>query len=103
MKTSKATLQKADADGKKPLKKMEKDTPSSTKAIIMSAIGIILVIAMIAGMAVENFKAKTLMTIDGDKVTMKDAMYYLYMAEAQGNYMDMMYRSYGQGYWDMQD
>lgn len=104
MKTSKTTLQKTDVDGKKPLKKMEKDAPSSTKAIIMSAIGIVLVIAMIVGMAIENFKPATLMTVDGDKVTMKDAMYYIYMAEAQGNYMDMMYRAYGQdGYWDQQD
>lgn len=103
MKTSKTTLQKTDVDGKKPVKRMEKDAPSSVKAIVMSAIGIVLVIAMVVGMCIENFKPKTIMTIDGDKVTMKDAMYYLYTTEAQGNYMDMMYRSYGSSYWDMQD
>ena len=104
MKTSKTTLQKPDVDGKKNLKKMEKDTPTNLKAVIMSAIGIVLVVALVVGMAVENFKPKEIMSINKEKVTLGDAMYYLYTAEAQGNYMDSFYRQlYGQSYWDMQD
>ena len=64
MKTSKTTLQKPDVDGKKNLKKMEKDTPTNLKAVIMSAIGIVLVVALVVGMAVENFKPKEIMSIN---------------------------------------
>lgn len=104
MKTSKTTLQKPDVDGKKTEKRMEKDTPSSAKAIIMSAIGIVIVIALVVGIAVENFKPREIMTINKQKVTMGESMYYLYTAEAQGNYMNSFYQQiYGQSYWDMQD
>ncbi len=104
MKTSKTTLQNPNVDGKKAGKKMEKDAPTSLKAIIMSAIGIVIVIALVVGMAVENFKPREIMSINKEKVTMGDAMYYLYTAEAQGNYMNSFYQQlYGQSYWDMQD
>lgn len=104
MKTSKTTLQKSNVDSQKKVKKMEKDTPSNLKAIILGGIGIILVIALIVGMALENFRPKLIMTIDNEKVTMNNAMYYLYTAEAQGNYMDSLYSQiYGQSYWDMTD
>lgn len=104
MKTTKTTLQNADVDGKKKVMKSEKDKPANLKVVIMSTIGILLVIAMVVGMAVENFKPKETMSINKEKVTMSDSMYYLYMAEAQGNYMDSFYRQlYGQSYWDMQD
>lgn len=103
MKTSKTTLQKTNVDSKN-LKKMEKDAPTNLKVIIMSAIGIVLVIALVVVMALENFAPKTIMTINKDKITMSDAIYYLYTAEAQGNYMDSLYSQiYGQSYWDMQD
>lgn len=105
MKTNKTTLKNSDVDGKKNLKVMEKERkPLNISALIMCSLGAILVIAMIVGVAVENFKPRVAMTISKEKVTMSDAMYYLYTTEMQGNYMDSMYRQfYGQSYWDMQD
>ncbi|SES72223.1 peptidylprolyl isomerase [[Clostridium] polysaccharolyticum] len=105
METNKTTLQNSDVDGKKNLKTMEKERkPLNITALIMCSIGVILVIAMVAGVALENFRPRVAMTISKEKVTMGDVMYYLYTTEMQGNYMDSMYRQfYGQSYWDMQD
>jgi len=77
--------------------------PSYTnwKAIIGIGISVILVIAMVVGIAVEQLKPSLLMTIDGDKLTEKDLNYFVYKTEAQYNYMDALYRQfYGTGYWD---
>ena len=76
----------------------------NVKAIVAGAIAVVLVIAMIVGIAVEQLKPSLFMTIDGDKLYDKDLMYFVYQTESQYNYMDALYRQfYGTGYWDQAD
>lgn len=76
----------------------------NVKAIVGVAISVVLVIAMIVGIAVEQLKPSLYMTIDGDKLYDKDLMYFVYQTESQYNYMDALYRQfYGSGYWDQAD
>lgn len=104
MNTSKTTLKKTDVDRKKPIKKAGEESHISMKTIILGAIAVVIVIALIVGISLENLKPKLIMTINDDKVYMSDAAYYIYEAEAQGSYMEQFYQAYyGSSYWDMTD
>lgn len=99
MKTSKTT----DADKSKVMSKSSAGSIVGLKGIIFGAIAAILVIAMIVGMALENFKPRLVMTVGKEKIYMNDAMYYIYQTEANYNYYDQFYRAYyGSSYWDIQ-
>ncbi|WP_310601829.1 peptidylprolyl isomerase [Anaerosporobacter sp.] len=48
-------------------------------------------------------KTDVAVTIDGEKLTMADMLYYIYSYESQIDYMDQMYQYYfNTGYWDME-
>lgn len=98
MKTSKTT----DADSSKVMKPASAGARIGLKGIIFGAIAVVLVIAMIIGMAVENFKPRLVMTVGDEKVTMNDAMYYIYQTESNYSYYDQLYQAYyGSSYWDL--
>lgn len=100
MNGSKTTL-KGDAN-KKVMQANGSGFATSTKTIVMVVVAAILIIAIIGGLIYDNFKPRTEFTIDGEKVTMTDLMYYAYQAEAQYSYMDQIYQQfYGSSYWDM--
>lgn len=43
------------------------------------------------------------LTVDGEKLTMEEMLYYIYSYESQIDYMDQMYQYYfNTGYWDME-
>lgn len=106
MNTSKTTLKKTDVDTKKKPKQISKDggSVSNTKIIVTGAIAVVVVIALIIGISLENLKPRLVMTVNDEKIYMSDAMYYIYQAELNGSYMDSFYQAYyGSSYWDLTD
>ena len=103
MNTSKTTLKKTDVDKKKAPKKLGSDGSgaSNLKWIITGGIAIVVVIGLIIGISIENFKPSLLMTVNDKKVYMDDVMYYVYNTESSYSYMDQIYQAYyGTSYWD---
>ena len=53
--------------------------------------------------SIDYSKDDVAVTIDGDKLTMAEMLYYIYSYESQIDYMDQMYMYYfNTGYWDME-
>ncbi len=53
--------------------------------------------------SIKYKKEDLALTIDDEKLTMADMLYYIYSYESQISYMDQMYQYYfGTGYWDME-
>lgn len=56
-----------------------------------------------ADTSINYSKDDVAVTIDGDKLTMAEMLYYIYSYESQIDYMDKMYQYYfNTGYWDME-
>jgi foldase protein PrsA len=52
----------------------------------------------------DNDLDKVIVTVDDTEIKLSDAMYFIFDAEAMGEYYDQMYLAYtGSGYWDATD
>lgn len=97
-----STSKNTDSNNSKVMKQQSSGPAIGLKGIIFGGIAVVLVIAMIVVMALENFKPRLVMTVGDEKVYMDDAMYYIYQTEANYSFYDQFYRSYyGSSYWDI--
>ncbi|MBQ3601516.1 MAG: peptidyl-prolyl cis-trans isomerase [Lachnospiraceae bacterium] len=74
----------------------------SVKKVII-AIGIVLVLVACIYVAYDQLKAKVVMTVNNEEVTVNDLGYYIYQAEVEGNNMAMFYAQMGYDYWNQED
>lgn len=75
---------------------------TNTKAIVLSAICVVLVIVLCVGVAIQQFKPQTVLKVDDTKFSMDDMMYPIYERESKYLPYDQMYQSYmGQSVWDV--
>lgn len=83
---------------KKPAekKRLKQSTaaPLNLRAMILGGIGIILVVVICVGIAVEQLYEPTLLTINGDKYQLSDIRYDIFMQEYQGYQSEYIYQSY---------
>ena len=75
---------------------------SHVKAIVLSAICVIVVIALCVGVAIQQFKPETVMKVGDTKFTMNDLLYPIYERESKYLPYDQMYQAYmGSSVWDV--
>ena len=75
---------------------------SHVKAIVLSAICVIVVIALCVGVAIQQFKPETVMKVGDTKFTMNDLLYPIYERESKYLPYDQMYQAYmGSSEWDV--
>jgi foldase protein PrsA len=74
----------------------KKNTFSMSKPWLITSV--ILIVAIIGGLLVDQLYKPTLMTVDGKKYHMNDLAYYFYTVETTYSYYNQMF---GGNYWDM--
>ena len=75
---------------------------SHVKAIVLSAICVIVVIALCVGVAIQQFKPETVMKVGDTKFTMNELLYPIYERESKYLPYDQMYQAYmGSSVWDV--
>ena len=82
-------------------KKLQQNVSSTgfgVKNIVAAVLAVVVVFACIF-VGYDQMKAKVLLTVGEEKLTLKDLGYYIYQGEKEGNYYASMYEQfYGAGY-----
>lgn len=71
------------------------------KAIVMTAICIVLILVLCIGVGIQQLKPKVVVTIGDTKIKMEQMMFPIYQAESNGLQMESVYQYYyGSSYWE---
>ncbi len=74
---------------------------SNIKAIVLGAICVVIVLILCVGVGIQQLKPQTVLTVDGEKMSMDDMMYPIYEKESQYLPMNEMYQYYmGTSVWE---
>ena len=112
MNSSKKIMNQQNSDSEKKSNTVAKAATSKTrlgkssgrnvKAIVWSAICIVLVLVLCIGVGIQQFKPQVAFSVNGTKITMDDMMYPIYVKESTYLPYDEMYQAYmGTSVWDV--
>lgn len=98
MNSGKKAIKNQGAQGKNAKKKNANESKTPVFAIIVIAA---VVLFLCVGVGVEQLKPQTVVTINGDKISLSDMSYRIWQAEQSGNSMEQFYQAYmNSSYWD---
>ena len=81
--------------------RLGKSSGRNVKAIVWSAICIVLVLVLCIGVGIQQFKPQVAFSVNGTKITMDDMMYPIYVKESTYLPYDEMYQAYmGTSVWE---
>ena len=81
--------------------RLGKSSGRNVKAIVWSAICILLVLVLCIGVGIQQFKPQVAFSVNGTKITMDDMMYPIYVKESTYLPYDEMYQAYmGTSVWE---
>lgn len=71
------------------------------KLVVLTAFGILLILALCIGVGIQQFRPRVVFTVDNEKITMSDMMYPIYEVESQYASLNEMYISaMGSSFWE---
>ena len=98
MNSGKKAIKNQGAQGKNAKKKNANESKTPVFAIIVIAA---VVLFLCVGVGVEQLKPQTVVTINGDKISLSDMSYRIWQAEQSGTSMEQFYQAYmNSSYWD---
>lgn len=85
----------------KKVKKISRFSGVEKKPVILVTLCVVIVLVLCIGVAIQQFKPKVVVTVDGTDITMNEMMYPIYEVESQYLPYNEMYESYtGSSIWE---